>query len=166
MNTSSLDAVAIFTQDYQQLFREARSIKAVVKEQSKVMEHPVETGAIITDHRIILPVDIELSLILSSEDYQSVYKSIRQYYLNGTLLLVQTRSGVYENQLISALPHEEDPTMYDALTIALSLRQVIFVTAQYAVVPRRTSNQSTINRGTQQPKGGIPSALYSEFIGK
>ncbi len=32
------------------------------------MEHPVESGIIITDHRIILPVEIELSLILTSSN--------------------------------------------------------------------------------------------------
>lgn len=157
----AVDYVAIFDQNYNQLFREARAIKAVVKESAKVMEHPVETGAIISDHRIILPVEIDLSLILASSDYQSVYKSIRQYYLNATLLIVQTRSGIYENQIISALPHEEDPTMYNALTVALSLKQVFFVTAQYGVVPKHATNSNTVNRGTQQ---GTPvdngSALY------
>ena len=146
----AVDYVAIFDQDYNQLFRSARAIKAVVKEQSKVMEHPVESGAIITDHRIIMPVEINLSLILASEDYQSVYKAIRQYYLNATLLIIQTRAGIYENQLIAAIPHEEDPTMFDALTIALSLKQVFFVTAQFGVVPKRPSNTTTVNRGVQQ----------------
>jgi len=143
------DIVAVFDQNYNQLFRDARAIKAVVKEQAKVMEHPVESGAIITDHRIILPVEIDLSLILSSADYQDVYSSIKQYYLNATLLIVQTRSGIYTNQLISGLPHEEDPTMYDALTLALSLKEVIMVTPQYAT-PRHPSNTNTTNRGTQQ----------------
>lgn len=146
----AVDYVAIFTQDYQQVFQQARAIKAVVKEQAKVMEHPVETGAIISDHRVILPVEIDLSLILASDDYQSVYKSIRQYYFNATLLVVQTRSGIYENQLISALPHEEDPNMFNALAIALSLKQVQFATAQYGVVPRHPSNTTTVNRGAQQ----------------
>ena len=149
----AVDYVAIFTQDYQQVFREARAIKAVVKEQAKVMEHPVESGAIISDHRVILPVEIDLSLILASEDYQSVYKAIRQYYFNATLLVIQTRSGIYENQLISALPHEEDPNMFNALTIALSLKQVQFVTAQYGVVPRHASNTTTVNRGAQMGTG-------------
>ena len=146
----AVDYVAIFDQNYNQLFREARAIKAVVKEQSKVMEHPVESGAIITDHRILLPTEIELSLILASADYQSVYKSIRQYYLNATLLTVQTRSGVYIDQLIAAIPHEEDPAMFDALSIALSLKRVYFVTAQYGVIPKAASNTDTVDRGTQQ----------------
>jgi hypothetical protein len=110
----------------------------------------VESGAVITDHRIILPIEIDLSLILASEDYQSVYKAIRQYYLNATLLIIQTRAGIYENQLIAALPHEEDPTMFDALTIALSLKQVFFVTAQFGLVPKNPSNTTTVNRGAQQ----------------
>jgi hypothetical protein len=155
----AIDSVAIFTQDYIQLFRDARAIKAVVKEQAKVMEHPVENGSVISDHRVILPVEIELSLILASENYQSVYKAIRQYYFNATLLVVQTRSGIYENQLISALPHEEDPTIYDALTIALSLKQVQFVTAQFGIVPKYPSNTTTVNRGVQQ---GTP-ASTSQF---
>lgn len=149
--------VAVFDQNFNQLFREARAIKAVVKEQAKVMEHPVESGAIISDHRIILPVEIDLSLILSSVDYQDVYTSIKQYYLNATLLIVQTRSGIYTNQLIAALPHEEDPTMFDALTIALSLKEVITVTAQFAVTPKRNSNTNTANRGTQQGTPATPS---------
>lgn len=150
------DVVAVFTQDYTQVFREARAIKAVVKEQSKVMEHPVESGAVITDHRIILPTEIDLSLILSSVNYQSVYNVIKQYYLNATLLVVQTRSGVYTNQLITALPHEEDPTMYAALTVALSLKQVIIVTAQYGVVPKNPKNNNRVNRGIQQGKPATP----------
>lgn len=146
----AVDSVAVFTQDFTQVFREARAIKAVVKEQAKTMEHPVESGAIITDHRIILPIEIDLSLILLAPDYQNVYKTIRSYYLDGTLLVVQTRSGIYENQLISSMPHEEDPTMYDAFTIALSLKQVQIVTAKYGVVPKRAANSNMVNRGTQQ----------------
>ena len=150
--SAAVDYVAIFDQNFTQLFQQARAIKAVIKEQAKVMEHPVESGAIITDHRIILPVEIEISLILSSADYQSVYKAIRQYYLNATLLVIQTRAGIYENQLISALPHEEDPTMFDALAIALSLKQVQFVQAQFGVVPKAPANNARINRGVQRPK--------------
>lgn len=146
----AIDYVAVFTQDFTQVFPRARILKATVKEQAKVMEHPVETGAIITDHRIILPVEIELSLILQSADYADTYKTIRQYYLNATLLVVQTRSGIYDNQLIASMPHEEDPTQYDALTIALSLKQVLFVKATYGKA-KNPKNSSTVNRGTQQP---------------
>lgn len=146
----SFDTVAVFTQDYKQVFAQARAIKAVVKEQAKVMEHPLESGATITDHRIILPVEIELALILTPASYKDVYKIIKQYYLNSTLLIVQTRSGVYTNQLIAGMPHEEDAELFNTIAIALSLKQVIFVTAQYGIAPKNPKNSNTVNRGAQQ----------------
>lgn len=148
--SAAVDYIAIFTQDYKQIFREARPIRATVKEQAKVMEHPTEKGTIISDHRVILPVEIELLLILASANYQSVYKDIRQYYFNATLLIVQTRSGIYENQLIASLPHEENPEMFNALEISLNLKQIQFVTTQYGVVPRYPSDTTTVDRGVQQ----------------
>lgn len=148
---AAIDVVAVFDQNGQQLFRGARSIKAVVKEDSKVMEHPVETGAIITDHRIVLPVEIELSVIMQSQDYLDTYRSIRQYFLNATLVTVQTRSGTYTNQLIASIPHEEDPQQFDTLTMAISCKQVQFVTAQFGLKPRRPKHASTTDRGNLQP---------------
>lgn len=148
--TAAVDTVAVFTQDFEQLFKAARAMKAVVKEQAKLMEHPVENGSIITDHRIVLPVEIELTLILTSDDYRQVYKSIRQYYLNGTLLVVQTRSDIYKNQMIESMPHEEDTTQYDVLPLILNLKQVQFAQAQYGVVPQNPTNANTVERGAQQ----------------
>jgi len=85
----AFDTVAVFNQDYEQLFRDARSIKAIVKEQAKVMEHPIETVAVITDHRIILPVEIELSLLLLSRSYQDTYKAIRFFLSKWYSLVIQ-----------------------------------------------------------------------------
>jgi len=146
----AVDYVAVFDDDFNQLFTEAKALKAVVKEQAKVMEHPVESGAIITDHRIIMPIEIDLSLILNSDEYPDVYQTIRQYYLNATLLTIQTKTGIYENQLISSMPHEEDPAQFDAVSLALSFKQVQFVTAEFGIVPAQPSNSTTVDRGTQQ----------------
>lgn len=143
------DTVAVFSQNYDQVFRNARPIKAVIKESSKVMEHPIETGAVVTDHRIVLPVEIQLSMILTPATYRQTYDEVRQLYLNGTLLIVQTRSGTYQNQLIQEMPHEEDTTIYNTITLALSLKEVQMVTAQFTTTPQKPKNSSTIDRGTQ-----------------
>jgi len=150
LSSFAYDYVAIFDQDYNQLFTTARAIKANVKEEAKLMVHPIETGATIVDHRIILPTEIELSLILLSDDYINVYNSIREYYYNSTLLIIQTKSGIYTNQIIESMPHQEDPAQYDVLTLALSTKQVQFVTAQYGTTPANSSNTNTNDRGVQQ----------------
>lgn len=164
----SVDAVAVYDQAFNQVFPKARALKATIKEEAKVMEHPVETGATITDHRIILPVEIELSMIVFSSDYQDTYNNIKQYYLNSTLLIVQTRTSTYVNQLISGIPHEEDPAQYDVLTIAIKLKEVQFVTSQSTVVPKNPANNRTVDRGNIQPKtvpSGVPSIAHDVIFG-
>ena len=145
------DTVAVFTSEFVQIFRGARAIKAVVKEQAKVMEHPVESGAVITDHRIIMPVEIELSLILTPATYKETYEDIRQYYLESTLIIIQTRSGIYLNQMINSMPHEEDTNLFNTITLTLGLKQVQFVTAEFTTTPRNPKDTSSIQRGAQQP---------------
>jgi hypothetical protein len=162
------DRVAVFTQDFTQVFPGARPVKAVVKEEAKTMDHPLETGATTTDHRIILPIEIELSMIVTSADYQDVYRQIKQFYLNATLLVVQTKSGVYQNQLISGLPHEEDPAQFEALIIALKMKQVQFATTAYSLVARAPSNASKVNRGTVQgatTTKNVPSTAFQTYSG-
>lgn len=144
-----IDKVAIYNDQYQQIFTDARPLKVSVKENSKVMAHPVESGATTIDHRIVLPVEIEISYIISSQFYQDIYKEIRSYYLNGTLLYVQTRSGLYENQLITSIPHEEDADQYDSLVLSMKLQQVLVVRPQYQVISSSNRNATRVNRGMQ-----------------
>lgn len=151
------DTVAVFTQDFTQVFAHARPIKATVKPEARLMEHPAENGIVLIDHRVLLPIEIELSLVLARADYPDTYKTIVSYYNNATLLVVQTRSAVYQNQLIAALPHEEDPEQYDVLTVALKLKQVQFVNARFGVVPKSAVNTTTVQRGTQQTMPTPPS---------
>ena len=121
-------AVLVSDQSGKEVFPAAKFLKVEVKPESRPMEHPVESGATITDHRIILPIEIELSTILSSGDYKDVYKQIVGFYTNGTLLTVQCRAGTFTNQLIQAIPHTEDADQYDAIVLSLKMKQVLIAT--------------------------------------
>lgn len=165
---TAVDIIGVYTSDFVQVFPRARPLKAVVKEDSKVMEHPVENGATITDHRIILPVEIELSLILQAADYRDTYYQIKHLFLDATLLIVQTKTDSYVNQLISSLPHEEDPALYDAIAVSLKLKQVLFANTISTFVPRSNSNKSTTDRGNIQPATASPSqtSYVGQLIGR
>lgn len=124
----------------QQLFQNARPMRAIVRETSKVMEHPVENGVVLSDHHIINPIEIDIPLIVTSSstgilgqiigglgvNYSATYAQIRQAFQNATPLTVKTRTGAYNNMIIADMPHEEDPEMWDAITIFLHLKQVIY----------------------------------------
>lgn len=157
--------VFVTDQKGNEVFPRAQSLKVDVKPESTPMEHPVESGATITDHRILKPIEIELSMVLSTEDYQDVYKQISTLYVNGTLLIVHCRAGTFTNQLIQGIPHTEDSDQYDAIVLSLKLKQVLIAVTPTAssvspgvsansqtptvTSPRNAVNTTTVNRGTQ-----------------
>lgn len=155
--TAAQDVVGVFTQSsYSQVFEKARPIKAKVIELSSVMSHPVEDGSTVTDFKVILPIEIELSMILNSDDYKSVYQTIKDHFLKSTILTVQTKSGTYQNMIISAMPHDEDTEVFDSLTLAIKLVEVKFATFTTGKVPtvsepKNKADNKTQNNGKQQP---------------
>lgn len=149
--SASQDVVAVFNADLVQVFTKARAIKANVDRASKAMEHPLETGATITDHRIILPINIELSLLLVSADYQAVYQQVRDLFKAGTLLTVQTRADSFPSMLIEKMPHDESPDMYDGIALALTLKQAQFVSPQFSTFKvAQPKDSNTVPRGQQE----------------
>jgi hypothetical protein len=164
--TSSADAVGLFDQNFRQIVETARPLKALIKEYSKPMEHPIETGAVVTDHRIIMPTEIDLDVMLRSDDYRTSYAQIKQLFDNATLMLVQTRTRVYSDMFLVEIPHEEDPDLFDVIHMPLKLKQVQLINAQTGRLSvgtvRNPNNASTVNRGQQQPgnSGSILSQVF------
>ena len=163
---SAQDVVAVLASEFTQVFPKARAMKATVIRASKAMEHPLETGATITDHRIVLPVTIELSLILSSDDYKAVYQQIRDLFHRGELLTVQTRVDSFPSMLIEKMPHDETPEMIDGVALGLSLKEAQFVQPKFSTIkaaaPRDTN---TVQKGQQQPTETPPAKKASVLSG-
>ena len=187
-NTTAADTVMIVRADTgEQVFAAARPMKANVYEVAQLMDHPLEDGSEVTDHIVFRPVEIEQPLMITGGDLASVFDEIRQLYLVGEILNVQTRARTYESMVIQAMPHDEQPDAADAVTIGLQLKQAVFVKTQYAgaiapaqVAPppgaagaaTRAARASTTRRGGQQPTPPAPaqeargSLLYRTFGGR
>lgn len=159
----AIDDIAIYDSDFGQVFRSARPLKAQISEPSKLMEHPLETGAVVADHRIVLPTETVVSMILDADNYRQTYQRIRQAYQSGTQYTVQMRAGGYKNMVIADMPHEESTDVFDTIAITLKFREVQFVSAQFVKLPavkvskKNTAKQSTKDRGQQAPKAPTPS---------
>ena len=154
-SSGAVDVVAVLDADLNQLFPEARPIKATVKEEAKAMEHPLETGAMTVDHRVLLPIEIELQCLLTREEYAETFQREKDVYLAADLCTVQTRVDSYDDMLIIAMPHEESSDMQDGVTLIVQLRHVLFVTAEFRdlpkVKPTNPKNSATKQRGEQRP---------------
>lgn len=155
------DVVGIFDADFQPLVPEAQPIKATVTQPSKVMEHPLETGGTVSDHRVFQPVEIEMTVVVPFADFPRLQAIYRQT----ETVAVRTNVGTFDNMIIETLPHDETPDVFDKVAVAMKLREVQFVEAQFQALPPRAvggrgnRNASTVKRGEQS---GQPATAGTE----
>jgi len=146
------DVLGVYDSNFNQVFKNARAIKAYIKPSSKIMDHPLEDGSVISDHSIFNPIEIEILLILSKNDYRDTYEEIENIYEGRELLTVKTFSSSYSSQMILDISHEEGREMYGALSMTMKLRQVQFVKPEFSTIPKNINNSKTVDKGTQIPK--------------
>ena len=102
-----------------------------VIDDSKMCEHPIESGATITDHKIFNPVEIDIRLSLPNYIYRSVYQELRQIYEESPKLRIKTKTGWYSNMVLQGLPHEEKPENFDRIVFDLHFKEVKEVQPKY-----------------------------------
>lgn len=167
------DVVGVFDSSLKQLFDKARPLRALVRDKADFPKHPMESGATISDNRIFLPIGIELSMVLTPENYRDTYQQIMTAYRGTEALSVQTKAQTYENMFIEDPSHDETAEIFDTIAISLKLRQIQFVAAQYAALPpsrvRSPRNSSTSRTGQKTPQTATPaqsSVAHDLFFGQ
>lgn len=152
---SNTDNIAIYN-GATQMFPKARPLKAIVREPSRIMKHPAETGVTLADYQVIDPVIIELPIMIPSQYYAATYQAILDARNAPTLLSVKTPLRTYANMIISDLPSEYSPEHYNAVIINLKLEQILYVipggqkVAPANYNPAAPANQNTVKSGLQQ----------------
>lgn len=149
-----IDVIGVYDQNFNQLFRQARPMKASIKMSAKIADHPVETGSIISDNRVIQPIRIELPLVFQPNQqipvptfnyYLQTYNEMLSVYNGLKTVIVQTKTGLYKDFLIEEMPHEESPDHYDTITMILKLRQILFVKSKTSALPGGNKNGEPAN---------------------
>lgn len=154
--TSAVDIVGIFDSNFTQLFVDARVINASVNESAKLMEHPVEDGTTIVDHKVIMPVEIDFSLILKEESFRDTYSDLKQAFIGSDTFSIQTLTDTYYNMAFVSMPHTETPDMIGTVAVALKMREVQIVAAVFESLPpssvKAANDADTKSRGAQSPQ--------------
>lgn len=145
------DVVGIWDSTYKQVFVHSRPMNIMIGESSKNMEHPLETGSVVIDHRIILPVTIDMVLLMDGAYYYDQYLKLKKSFLAGELFYIHTRTGIFPNMMFVDIPHEENAAKYDTIEVPVKMLEVKFVEPQFAPLPeskvKEPTNQSTKNKG-------------------
>lgn len=152
--TKSQDVVGVFDDAGNQLFADARAIQARVTIRAKVMEHPLESGAVFADHIVFQPVEIDLAVIPLAATYRDTFQEIVSAYLAKKTVVVQTKTDTYKSMAFMGMPYEQTSEMFDTVAIAIRMREAQFVEAQYAQLPvkkvKKKANSSTVKTGEKQ----------------
>ena len=146
--------IGIYDKNHAPLFQDAQISKVQVRETSKTMEHPIESGTVITDYKVINPVSIVLNIYLTKKNYNSVYQSLLTNFKKSTLLLIQTNARIYKDMIIADMPHSETPEHFESIILSLNLKQVFTVKPIVTLITKakHAKHTPTTKRGVIQPK--------------
>lgn len=148
------DIVAILdSQNFRVLFDGASPMRVTVRETSKMTSFTVEDGTERSDHRVIDPVEIDLSVLLTDQT-RTVFEELRSLFLSGIPLIVQTKVRSYPDMVIIEMPHDETPDQGESIPVSVRLKQLRTITPEYGALPPRSvanrNQSSTVKRGSQQ----------------
>jgi hypothetical protein len=138
----AVDVVRITDEAGNQLFTQARAMRAAVNRSSSLCEHPLETGNTIADYKVIKPNISQLTMFIPADAYGSVYKEIEQAYTDSASLIVQTRASSFANMVITDMPHDEAPDLGDSVAVSLTLKEVVWFTSSVETMPAKEVSAS------------------------
>ena len=118
---------------------------------AKLFEHPIETGAVISDHRILNPSVVSLQAYIAIDDVQTL-KELNYYYISGVPLKIRAGNDVIKNAYINTKPFEITGGSLDKTLYSISFKEAQEITPVYVGLSnaRRGSNSSRVNSGQKQ----------------
>jgi hypothetical protein len=141
------------------------TVREVHLDQLRIVDHPVEQGAEITDHAYKRPVRVTITVGYSNSSYQSLGDPNYVQEIYAAFLALQssrepfdilTGKRAYTSMLAETIRVETDQRSEDTLNMTVDCRQIILVTTQAVTVPNQAnmanpaSNAGTQTQGTKQ----------------
>lgn len=119
----------------------------------KLFEHPLETGAVITDHMIIEPNQVSLRAYIANDDVETL-KELEYLCLNGIPLKIRVQNKILPRVVIKDKPFQIDSGHFDKTPYSITFREEQEVSPVYVAMPpkkvRKASNSSRVKGGVKQ----------------
>lgn len=124
---------------------------------SKMCEHPIESGAVITDHKVILPKQCTITIAMPAYYKDIVIKEIEKYHKNSTPLCVHDSGMIYNNMVITDYPHKTDVKTATRPVFTIEMKEALVVAPEYVKLDlskvRQAKDASTVKKGVKNTKG-------------
>ena len=145
-------SIAIYGEGGGEILSNASIVSCSVNDSSKLMEHPVESGAVISDYKVFNPITATLVVALTESGYATEFSEIYSSYKNCEYITLQTKTNVYSNLQIVSLPHEATFKTVSRPTITINLKEALVVEAAFTEVStlKNPANTNTKDIGHVQ----------------
>lgn len=114
-----------------------------------ITEIPIETGAKVTDHAVVMPK--KLALDVANDAATATFNSLVRFQESRVPFSIVSGLKVYSNMLIKRIDAERDATFSRVLRAKVDLQEIIIVSTAYAADPGGETGPGGSSRG--QPGG-------------
>ena len=137
-------------------------IDAKVSIESDLCDHPVETGIVVTDASILLPISAEVTVAMPTYFAERIYEQMKDMYrLKKDKIILQTKYGLYRNLVLQNIEYELEHDTVDRTKFVLTLREIQegYVNDSAGEVAAekdkiaKASDTTTVNTGSQMAVG-------------
>jgi hypothetical protein len=146
----------------------------------RITEHPVQTGANISDHAYIMPAHVVMEIGMSDvmdtlitgqfsdnkSKSVSAYQTLKRLQARRMPLTVTTRLNVYKNMLIEQLTSPDDAKTLYGLRATVIMKEIITVDVSNVTVSARPQTTGNTPKGpiqAAQPKPEEKSTIIRKF---
>lgn len=150
-------AVSIY-ENNKEILKDTTLIDADAQDDARTMDHPIENGAVVTDHIVFNPNQITLRCWMPNLPflYNRALNEIQNFYKQSREVKIKIRSEVFEPMILVAKPIRVSADTLDHIVYELSFKQILVAVSQYVPLPvskvRHKQDASTVSSGEKQPQ--------------
>jgi hypothetical protein len=142
-----------------------------------ITEHPIETGAAVSDHAYIMPSKLTFQIGMTdcaqdiipgqfsggSSRAVTAYSLLQEMKANRIPMEVVTRLATYENMLVQSVTAPDDHTTAHALKAAVVMQEIMVAVVKTVKISSRAQVTDSRNKGTVQPTAVPQTAAHAMF---
>lgn len=140
---------------------------------SEITDHPVETGASVTDHTRALPREVSITGLVTMSSLgdssaprltpSEVFAELVRIKDSGEPLSLVTQLASYKDMLIGSITVPRDATKGDSLEFSATLKQIKRATTQERIVKTNTATPGTKGKQKLGPLSFKPWPAYERI---
>jgi hypothetical protein len=144
-----------------------------------ITEHPVQTGAALTDHAFLQPRELSMDIGMSnvatsfvpgqfSQGYSrsvTAFQVLKDLQASRVPIQVHTRLGLYQNMLIEVLSAPDDYMTLNGLKATVTFREILVAQVKTVKISARPAVTDNSKRGSPEPVNPNQSILKQALGG-